>query len=183
MPLFKSFAIISRWGGRALLFRHHTGSFFIPAPRGWRWERDQNGLRMVSCSSPKDDFHPESEDLLKGTKHLLHRAVVLRKQRRLEAAKSRKEKQFLLKHSSSVRVGFQDSLDAGNCRAGSLEFAKRHGLDPEAYYAPAKLLHLEPNNERIKLAIVAATRRHVRFVAAGAEVFYLQPHRLRNSGK
>jgi hypothetical protein len=40
------------------------------------------------------------------------------------------------------------------------------------YYSPAILLKLEPNNERLKLAIAIAVRRHARFVSAGAEVFY-----------
>ena len=172
--MLKSIAIISRWGGSAILYRHDSGSFFVPSPRGWCWNTDENGLRLVSRSSPKDDFHPDSEDLRKGIKHLLHRAVVLRAQRRAEAAKARREKLFLLRHSEGVKVGLQDSLTAGNCQAGSLEFARRHGLDPNAYYAPAKLLQLEPNNERVKLVIAVAARRHAHFVTAGAEVFYPQ---------
>ena len=173
-PMLKSIANISRWGGGAILYRHHSGSFFVPAPRGWYWNADENGLRLVSRSSPKDDFHPDSGDLQKGTKHLLHRAVVLRAQRRAEAAKARRERQFLLRHSKGVKVGLRDSVDAGNCQTGSLEFAKRHGLDANAYYAPAKLLQLEPNNGRVKLVIAFASRRHARFTAAGAEVFYPQ---------
>ena len=173
VPILKSLAIISRWGS-TILYRHHSGSSFVPAPRGWYWDADANGLRLVSRSSPKDDFHPDSGDLQKGTNHLLHRAVVLRAQRRVEAAKARREKQFLLRHSKGVKVGLQDSVRAGNCQAGSLEFAKRHGLDANAYYAPAKLLQLEPTNERVKLAIAIAARRHALYVAAGAEVFYPQ---------
>ena len=174
LPILKSFALISRWGGGAILYRHHNGSFFVPAPRGWYWNADENGLRLVSRSSPKADFHPDSEDLRKGARHLLHRAVVLRAQRRAEAAKARREKLFLLRHSKGVRVGLQDSLTAGNCPAGSLEFARRHGLDPKGYYAPAKLLQMDPNNERVKLVIAVAARRHAHYVTAGAEVFYPQ---------
>jgi len=171
VPTLKSFAIISRWGGRAALYRHHCGSSLVPAPRGWRWSADANGLRLVSIARPTDDFHPDSGDLRKGIRHIVHQAVVLREKRRAEAAKTRREKRLLLRGSGGVRVGLRDSLDAGNCPAGSLEFARRHGLDPDRRYAPARLLRLEPDNDRLKLAIAVAIRRHAKATppdAAGA---------------
>jgi len=159
VPTLKSFAIISRWGGRAVLYRHHAGSFYVRAPRGWRWDADANGLRLSSIARPTDDFHPDSEDLRKGVGYILHRAVALLEKRHAEAAKARREKRLLLKGSRGVRVGLRDSLDAGNCEAGARAFALRHGLDPDGYYTPARLLKLEPDNDRVKLAIAAAIRR------------------------
>jgi hypothetical protein len=172
IPVLKSHALVSRWGGKAVLYEHYYGQYLLRAPRGWRWNCDANGLRLISRASPKDDFHPNSFDLRLGIKHILRCAVQLRLQRLAETRKARKEKQLLLKHAHDVRVGLKDSHDAGNCDVGSTAFAQRYGLDLNRYYSPAILLKLEPNNERLKLAIAIAVRRHARFVSAGAEVFY-----------
>src|ERR1019366_7082572 len=82
----------------------------------------------------------------------------------------------LLKGSHGVRVGLLDSHDAGNCDAGTLAFAQRHCLDPKGYHSPAKLLALEPDNQRIKLAIAMAIRRHKRHAAKGEKVSYRRTH-------
>ena len=76
----------------------------------------------------------------------------------------------MLKGIHGVRVGLLDSHDAGNCEAGTLAFALRHCLDPKGYHSPAKLLALEPNNQRIKLAIAMAIRRHKHHAAKGGKV-------------
>ena len=82
----------------------------------------------------------------------------------------------LLKGIHGVRVGLTDSHDAGNCDAGALAFAQRHSLNPKGYYTPAKLLALEPDNQRIKLAIAIAIRRHKRYAAKGEKVSYRRTH-------
>jgi len=179
VPALKSFALVSRWGGQALVYHHHDGKRFVKAPRGWRWHQDDNGLRLISRSSPTDDFHPNSDDLLKGTGYLLKRAVALRQTRRAEAARSRREINLLVGHAPGVRVCLQDSLNAGNCETGTLEFARRHGLDPEFYYTPTKLLKLEPGNQRVKLAIAFAARRHAQLAATGITVRYPKARRQR----
>ena len=171
-PFLKSFAILSRWGGGAILYRHHSYSKFIRAPKGWRWDVDANGLRLVSRINQMDDFHPASGDLIRGSKHLLNRAVILREKRRKEASLARKGKALLLRRARGVRVCLQDSIDAGNCNAGSLTFAARHGLDPKGYYSAAMLFRLEPGNDRLELAVAFAIRRHSALIAAGTKVRY-----------
>ena len=175
-PVLKSYAFISRWGGNGLLYHHHQGTFVVSAPRGWYWTTDENGLCLKSKSFPKDDYHPISDDLKKGPRFVHRQAVALRRKRQAKQRESRQDMAGMLKGKHGVRVGLHDSHDAGNCDAGTLAFARRHGLDPKGYYSPAKLLALEPDNQRIKLAIAMAIRRHKRHAANGGKVCYRRTH-------
>lgn len=52
-----------------------------------------------------------------------------------EKLKAKFEKLFeekeIIKNASRVFVGIQDSIRAGNCKAGTLEFASKHNIDPK----------------------------------------------------
>ena len=66
-----------------------------------------------------------------------------------------------------------DSLAAGNCQAGSEQFARRHGLNPTRWYKPNELLAVANGDaQRVRLAVLAAVRRHDRLAEAGAQVIY-----------
>lgn len=73
---------------------------------------------------------------------------------------------------TGVKVCLEDSLAGGNCQAGTEEFCRRHKLDIKKYYSPLYLLRFNDNVQRVRLAINAAIKRHMRFIDAGAELFY-----------
>ena len=171
-PTLKSYAFVSKWGGKSILYCHYSGNSFINAPRGWYWKIDVNGLCLRSHTSFQDDFHPTSDELKKGTKYLLGQAVKLRNNRNdLQCQQSEWIKQSLM-GARGIMVGLQDSIHAGNCNVGSMAFAERYNLDIEGYYTPSKLLKLEPSNQRIKLAILIAYRRHTSLLSKGVKLIY-----------
>ena len=47
-------------------------------------------------------------------------------------------------------VGFQHSINAGNCESGTLQFAKQHNLNKNMGYNLAYLISLDPNNSYIR---------------------------------
>lgn len=109
----------------------HHGT--VIAGRGWRFGRDQLGL-YVERSSNKDRthrYHVEADDCLAGWTQIHSNAM-----QHIELQKQMKRK----KHSSPVRtlikqaarlglhVHEADSVAAGNCRAGTREFARQHQL-------------------------------------------------------
>lgn len=70
--------------------------------------------------------------------------------------------------AAGVAVCLADSLRAGNCRAGSLSFAGRHGLDPSRHYSAGELLAQSNGDARfVRAAVLAALRRERREQAAG----------------
>jgi hypothetical protein len=62
-----------------------------------------------------------------------------------------------------------DSLNAGNCAAGTRAFAVRHGLDVGRHHSAAEIAEIANGDwDRARLAIACATLRHRREMAAGA---------------
>ena len=140
----------------------------LTPPRGYRWCRDKNGLRLAANRDDNVDYHPTSEDLLAGIK------TIISKLRANEA--SRKEakkladtvkKDLLEAEKKGVQVCLQDALRAGNCRAGTLSFARRHNLDTRKHYKPSKLLKINDNSGRVRLAVALSIRRHRNEMQAG----------------
>lgn len=133
------------------------------APRGYRWDSDSNGLRLVANANEDHDYHPTAADLIfRGVKWIVGQIKANAAARRATAAKMRQEQSALWKaEREGATVCLADSLRAGNCRAGSEQWAQRHGLDPRRHYKPSEVLALA-NGDTHKVALVAsvALRRH-----------------------
>lgn len=70
--------------------------------------------------------------------------VLVELRRREQIAKlTTKEKEILLERAKSRFVGFQHSIDAGNCSTGTMSFAQRHNLNPKYGYNLGYILSLE----------------------------------------
>jgi hypothetical protein len=63
--------------------------------------------------------------------------------------------------NEGVFVCLADSIRAGNCKIGTLNFAERHRLDTSRHYTAIELL-AQANGDagRVRLAITAARFRH-----------------------
>lgn len=167
------------------------------APRGYQWASDANGVKLVR-QRDNADYHPTAAELFDGPAkaHLVVRQLAdsLRANAKIRRANDRaakrqaRESARLSKMSArraarlakrdarltalaerlGVFVCLRDSLTHGNCQAGSLAFAARHGLDAAAHYTPQQLLTLaDGDRSRIAGAIAAALRRSKREVEAG----------------
>lgn len=152
--------------GRTLEFVIHDTKGRITLPNEYVWDVDGNGLRAVCVDSRRDDYHIDAVDLLGD--HPAEMIVA-----RLIANRTRRER-FAAEHAvelaevAGVFVCLADSLRAGNCRAGTMEFAKRHGLQSNRHYGAAELLTIA-NGEasRVRLAVTAARLRHEKELARG----------------
>ena len=119
--------------------------------------RDANGLRLVIGP---DDYHPSEYELRKwdvaGWVAKIQANAATRK--RLAAEREAESADI-----AGVWVCLADSLRAGNCRAGTEQFAIRHGLDLRRHYRASQILAQANGDEgRVRLAIKAACiRTHI----------------------
>lgn len=140
---------------------------------GYRWGRDKNGIKLFSVANSIDDFHPTTEDVRLGAKHciakLKENATTRRKFAKQIKSNERKSKAKIKQEMAIIRraereglaVCVTDSIKAGNCLAGTLNWAARHGLQPGKHYRPSEVLK-KANGDRHRVALVVAyaMRRH-----------------------
>lgn len=132
----------------------------IYAPKGYRWDIDHHGLRLVRG---KDDYHPNSDDLRNLTPRQLAAKVRENATKRKQvAAESRRTKDAVRRaEAEGATVCLADSLRAGNCYAGTTSWARQHGLDPKQHYSPSKVLAMANGDAaRVALVVTVALRRH-----------------------
>jgi hypothetical protein len=136
----------------------HAGQ--IRLPDGHRWDIDAHGIRAV-CGP--DDYHISATDLLSSRE--IPAVIARNAARRREIAA-----QLLVEQAqcAGVLVCLADSLCAGNCRAASEDWARKHDLDLVAHYpAPEILARGNGDIGRVRLAIRAAIARTERENAQG----------------
>lgn len=169
---------IESWGAlvngklyfRVAVGRNQVKSGFLKAPRGWKFDIDKNGFRIVSKDGKKD-YHPtwstvRADDPVGCMVMEAKRNYQLRKE---EEKKLKQEKKIIREADKlGVMVCLRDSITVGNCLAGSLNWARSHGFDPKTHVKPSKLLE-KANGEyrRVALVIASAVRRHKKEVEQG----------------
>jgi len=132
----------------------------ISAPSGMHFENDtlgradsrfagtsdgniSNGL-VVVCNTSRAEYHPTARELkARDYKRRLRQGLLNAKKRDREIKREERERARESKkknaHMNRVRVTLQDSLDAGNCLAGSLAFiSKVLGIPRRAVMNPDK---------------------------------------------
>lgn len=131
----------------------------IKAPRGYRWDVDENGLYLRGRAG---DYHPTASELLAGGKEIARKLRKNAAIRKAERKKAKQQKAAIQKaEKEGATVCLRDSLNAGNCRPGSVNWAKRHGIDPQKHYTPSRLLSLANGDaSRVALVVSVALRRH-----------------------
>lgn len=138
--------------------------YTVRAGRGYRFEADANGLRLVRIADGAD-HHPDSADIRAGfasmRRRLIDQAVrraAAARREKLAAREAAANAALIKKALGEVYVSFRDARDAGNCDAGIRSYASRHGLDTRIAHRAATLPERD-NNPRVRLATIAATRR------------------------
>lgn len=148
---------------------NQQAAYTLQAGRGYQWQVDDNGVRLVRRADGAD-YHPTTDDVRAGRATIIA-ALRERAATRKAAAKAARRDTTAIKRASrdGVWVCLADSLAAGNCRAGTEAFARRHGLGLHRHYrvealpAPAS----ETESRRVALAVLAAQRRQAREMIAG----------------
>jgi hypothetical protein len=169
-PTMQSAARISNDGAILTAIIGHSddgarpmATHIVQAGRGYKWKRDANGVRLVRLADGAD-YHPSSDEIRAG------RAAIIAALR--ERAEARKKAAITAKRDAKIItaackdgifVGLADAIAAGNCRAGTANFARRHGLDIRRHYRADQLPRGSGDtSRRVALAVLASQRRQVR---------------------
>lgn len=146
--------------------------------RGYRWDADVSGIRLVSNRCQSDDYHPNSDDIEEGMRVIVGRlrsnASVRKEGRKRQRLDARKSKEIeAVARKAGLKVCVADSIAAGNCLTGTINFCQRHGFDPHKSYTPAEVLaKSNGDSQRARIVIQYAMRWHQRVAEIGGEVFY-----------
>jgi hypothetical protein len=161
VPTVGSYGIIR---GNLGLEYHYAGTVTVlQPPRGYRWDKDSNGIRLVSLTKADKNYHPNSDDLRKYSKKALLTKISRLAETRKQARKLAKETAAAVKRAEreGAAICVKDSVRAGNCQAGTINFARRHNLDPNRHYRPTELLKIANGDaHRVRLAVTVGLRRH-----------------------
>jgi len=171
---------VESWGAvvspSRLYYRIETAtgvrSKIAKAPKGWSWNLDDNGIRIVNATGV--DYHPTASDLLTmSPAEIAGKARdnnrIRKSAKRQADAEIREAKRTAAQEADIIRraeaegcmVCLADSVRAGNCSAGSVNWGQRHGLAVGRHYKPTELLAMgNGESRRVALAVASAMRRH-----------------------
>ena len=176
---YQSCVGITRSGRSALVIRECAVLRRIIAPAGMKFDYDHLGPFLKRLSDGFD-YHLTAEDW-KAKDFATRCRQQMAKNWSARAAANRvirceeKKNKDVIKSADrrGVRVGFADSIRAGNCSAGTIRFCSNHYLNIRKFYAASELMRMAKDEaQRVRLAVGCAIRRHDSFSAVGAEVFY-----------
>lgn len=160
--------------GARLHFHFNGRKYIITAPHGYRWDCDNDGVKLVSRANPADDYHPDSDELIQDGKPQPMRPLAAKlrdnaKTRRANAKRTRHEHASIKRaEREGCRVCVRDSVSAGNCRVGTETWARRHGLIPGEHYTPSEVLaKANGDASRVAVVVTVALRRHLREMTTG----------------
>lgn len=147
---------------RVAIFRIAGETHDIKAPRGYRWDIDSNGLFLRSRTNSNADYHPTATELLGSIRDVVA-SLKDNLQRRKDATKKAKQQKQVVKKAEAegATVCLRDSIRAGNCSAGSQNWARNNGLNPARHYQPTEILSLANGDaSRVAIVIAVAMKRH-----------------------
>lgn len=157
--------------GNNCYYRINGRGGFLFAPKGWKFSSkpipgtSKNRLAIVNRRG--DEYHPDSAEIESGMTGRSMASIARKNAEKRRAIKreSEKNKKDFLANIKCVGVTIRDSMRAGNCAAGTLEFARnsldyRHEHDNIYQNVRADLLaKIAPSNERVSNAIKSAFDR------------------------
>lgn len=147
---------------RVAIFRIAGETHKIKAPRGYRWDIDRNGLLLRSRTNRKADYHPTATELIGPIRDIVENLKDNLQRRKDAVKKAKQQKQVIEKaEAEGATVCLRDSIRAGNCSAGSQNWARNHGLNPSRHYRPTEILSLANGDaSRVAIVIAIAMKRH-----------------------
>lgn len=151
---------------RCIVHRH---DFILLAPRGYKWDIDTNGLRLVARDCADADYHPSADELeLPGAncESLVIKLEALRAERVLVAKNERVRES---ERKLALRSGYicvRDSIRAGNCVSGTLSWLEQRKLDSARHY-PLRAVASMCTEGRALAALNQAIARHAREMRDG----------------
>ena len=150
----------------------HSTTKTITLPDDYGWKIDKFGLKVVLNSNPSDDYHVSAEDLfgIVSSSDLFYNAsdpidtIIYKLHSNIKIRlKLKSDIANIVGESSGVHISMKDSLSAGNCKIGTLQFIKDHMLNKNAHHPIDTILKCNYSISdwaRLKLAIKHACIRH-----------------------
>ena len=136
------------------------------SPRGWTFGTDYLGIYLVRVNERRDRFryHLTSDDVRGGLAAMRRAALdheyVVRQTVRIERATVCRQKADAAKlRGVEIWVGLEDSSAVGNCRAGTVTWAARQGLDHGRHHRASVIERFERSHSTVGAVIDAARRR------------------------
>lgn len=130
-------------------------------PDGYVFSHDQYGNKIVELKT-KIEYHYDKEELKRGIDYILEK-LKLAYEQRLKSKQENRKNEYIwnIAIKSKARVTFDDSINAGNCKAGTLSFCEHHKLNPNKSYPISYILKIANKNEksRVRLACWEAIKR------------------------
>lgn len=179
--------IIQRWiqvesyatihaSGRCAMYYFDSTHKLYKAPRGWIFDNDCNGLKIVNKSRRNIEYHLHNRDFsdLKNACRLAHELSKKRLEKERESKREEKEFFKWMRNHRTI-VTLTDSLACGNCFAGTMNFIQRFKLKTCVSSEKLESIALKASDSlkrRIKLVIHEAYLREKRYFHAGADLFY-----------
>lgn len=132
--------------------------FVKKAPKGWSFGKDEYGFKIYKDKDDDVNYHFDLKDfILESPTKLKNIAIKNYKARKLQKRIEEELKNIKLK---DTYVFLEDSLSAGNCKIGTLNFIKKHKIKNIEKGIRADILKkLDPDNYRVDIAISNAKER------------------------
>lgn len=124
------------WLEDGVLYLHYLGKTkAFPAWKGYHYGEDINGLYVAANAEPELRYHPHSGDsqlTLAEFRRTVKHFIKLAKERRAGLRKAQKERKENYRLDEKARrlavLTMRDSVESGNCMAGTLAYMRRHKL-------------------------------------------------------
>lgn len=135
--------------GRTLVLRVDGERWSLVAPAGWRWKIEDGRAVLFLAAAPDCDLHLRGRDFERPIADLVAEAsrnYAARLRHAATEAANAQEQQLLDECMDRVarlcKVTLGDSASAGNCLAGTIDFAQRAGVEAPNCYSglPADVL-------------------------------------------
>lgn len=166
-PIIQSYAIILRYKNQ-LRLQFDGKTYLKKAPQGYKWDSDENGIKIVSIKNSSIDYHVTAFDLT----HNNWFNAIRNNARNNYKIRQKNLKELLISESRIKRaiktgccVRLNDSLSSGNCLAGTKNWMKRHNI--KSNYMPIKDVIQFISDNRVKLTVLYSVRRHLNSLKLG----------------
>jgi hypothetical protein len=159
---------------RRLLYFHANSHRMLIAPRGWKFGLDRNGIYISRVRERREfrRYHPTSDDLANVT--TLRAAAIAHERKQIDATAAERFAQKMAEQSESATalveqlgwmVSADDSVQSGNCEAGTIGWIRRNGLRRKWYDAD-KIMRLD-DSMHVRRAVARAKKRTIEDVVRG----------------
>ena len=137
IPQVKSYGTIDKTGELLAVIVREKNNYIKAAP-GYFWDIDEIGVKLVKISKngKTAEYHIDSDEALSNFSNVRSQLnkMAARRKAQIKIAKEHELKMTAKIQKSTAFISLNDSIKAGNCRAGTIHFCNKVGLDATKQY-------------------------------------------------